>query len=453
MNLAFKNKSLVSALALGLLMAAPAAWAPQAIAQSAASVVNKPFVLALSTGFQRIVTLPAVPARVAIGDPTIASVSVLKPTGKGNAGAGVLVTGLKTGSTSLLIWDKGSSMARVITVSVTGKGAQTISDIKDLNLSTDNQVLKLSGSTPDVAAYEQARESLSKSSGKEGEGSDLIDTATLQVPGAVQVDVKVVEYSKTEMQKLGINLFRNLADVNVRGLNFPNNFDSASILQNAFTVTATNTRNDLNLVLNILQSDGYARILAEPSLVAQSGQEASFLAGGEVPIPVPAGNGSVGIQYKKFGIGLTFKPTILSNKTIALNVSPEVSDLDFTRGTSIQGIVVPAILTRRASTTVELGENQTFVIGGLVSRNIVANASKVPWLADIPILGAFFKNNNYNREDKELLIMVTPHFVKPRDSQAPKLPLPGENIGAHPRSVWGQLFLPSKSEPVPGFSN
>lgn len=443
MNLAFKNKSLVSALALGLLMAAPAAWAPQAMAQSSASVVNKPFVLALSTGFQRIVTLPAVPARVAIGDPTIASVSVLKPTGKGNAGAGVLVTGLKTGSTSLLIWDKGSSMARVITVSVTGKGAQTISDIKDLSLSTDNQVLKLSGSTPDVAAYEQARESLSKSSGKEGEGSDLIDTATLQVPGAVQVDVKVVEYSKTEMQKLGINLFRNSAG----------GFDGSNIIQNAFTITATSTRNDLNLVLNILQSDGYARILAEPSLVAQSGQEASFLAGGEVPIPVPAGNGSVGIQYKKFGIGLTFKPTILSNKTIALNVSPEVSDLDFTRGTSIQGIVVPAILTRRASTTVELGENQTFVIGGLVSRNIVANASKVPWLADIPILGAFFKNNSYNREDKELLIMVTPHFVKPRDSKAPKLPLPGENIGAHPRSVWGQLFLPSKSEPVPGFSN
>lgn len=443
MNLAFKNKSLISAFTLGLLLTAPAAWAPQAMAQSTTSAANKPFVLALSTGFQRIVTLPAVPARVAIGDPTIASVSVLKPTGKGNAGAGVLVTGLKTGSTSLLIWDKGSSMARVITVSVTGKGAQTISDIKDLSLSTDNQVLKLSGSTPDVAAYEQARESLSKSSGKEGEGSDLIDTATLQVPGAVQVDVKVVEYSKTEMQKLGINLFRNGAA----------GFDGSNIIQNAFTITATSTRNDLNLVLNILQSDGYARILAEPSLVAQSGQEASFLAGGEVPIPVPAGNGTVGIQYKKFGIGLTFKPTILSNQTIALNVSPEVSDLDFSRGTSIQGIVVPAILTRRASTTVELGENQTFVIGGLVSRNIVANASKVPWLADIPILGAFFKNNSYNREDKELLIMVTPHFVKPRDSKASKLPLPGENIGAHPRSVWGQLFLPSKNEPVPGFSN
>lgn len=445
MKLAFKNKSLVSALALGLLLSAPAAWAPQAIAQSSSNAASKPFVLSISTGFQRIVTLPAVPARVAIGDPSIASVSVLKPTGKGNAGAGVLVTGLKTGSTSLLIWDKGSSMARVITVSVTGKGAQTISDIKDLNLSTDNQVLKLSGSTPDVAAYEQARESLSKSSGKEGEGSDLIDTATLQVPGAVQVDVKVVEYSKTEMQKLGINLFRNGAA--------GTGFNGDNIIQNAFTITATSTRNDLNLVLNILQTDGYARILAEPSLVAQSGQEASFLAGGEVPIPVPAGNGTVGIQYKKFGIGLTFKPTILSNKTIALNVAPEVSDLDFTRGTSIQGIVVPAILTRRASTTVELGENQTFVIGGLVSRNIVANASKVPWLSEIPVLGAFFKNNNYNREDKELLIMVTPHFVKPRDSKAPKLPLPGENIGAHPRSVWGQLFLPSKNEPVPGFSN
>jgi len=204
--------------------------------------------------------------------------------------------------------------------------------------------------------------------------------------------------------------------------------------------------------LNILQADGYAKVLAEPSLIAQSGQDASFLAGGEIPIPVPSGNGTIGIEYKKFGVGLSFTPTILSNKTIALRVSPEVSDLDFSRGTSIQGVLVPAILTRRASTTVELGENQSFVIGGLISRNIIANANKVPWLADIPILGAFFKGNTYSREDKELLIIVTPRFVKPRAADAPALALPGQNVGMRPRSVWSQLFLPAVNEPVPGFT-
>jgi len=229
------------------------------------------------------------------------------------------------------------------------------------------------------------------------------------------------------------------------------NITNTSTVANAFNLAFSGVSDDITVAFDILQSNGYARILAEPSLIAQSGEEASFLAGGEIPIPVPSGNGTIAIQFKKFGVGLTFKPTILSSKTIALNVAPEVSDLDFSRGTSIQGILVPAITTRRASTTVELGENQSFVIGGLIQRNVIANANKVPWLAEVPILGAFFKNNSFSREDKELVIMVTPRFVKPRAANAPPLPLPGRNVGAKPQNVWGQLFLPSGSEPVPGF--
>ncbi|MFN4328699.1 MAG: type II and III secretion system protein family protein [Limnobacter sp.] len=408
-----------------------------------------PFVLTLSTGFQKVVTLPAVPARVSIGDPAIASVTVLNPTDKGRKSAGVLVTGLKTGSTSLLIWDKGATAARVINVSVTGKAAETISAIKDLKLDTQGQVLTLSGSTPDVRSYQQGRESLTRAT--QGQApAELIDQATLQTSGTVQVDVKVVEFTRSELQRLGLNLSGNF-----RGGEFiyqiANPLTSNSVA-NAFGLSLSNRAGDLTASLNILQADGYAKVLAEPSLIAQSGQEASFLAGGEIPIPVPSGNGTIGIQYKNFGIGLTFRPTILSNKTIALSVSPEVSDLDFSRGTSIQGILVPAILTRRANTTVELGENQSFVIGGLISRNIIANASRLPWLSELPILGAFFKGNTYSREDKELLIIVTPRFVKPRAADAPKLPLPGQNVGMRPRSVWSQLFLPSGSEPVPGFS-
>jgi len=410
-----------------------------------------PFVLTLSTGFQKVISLPGIPARVSIGDPTIASVTVLKPTDRGGKNAGVLVTGLKTGSTSLLIWDRGTSMARVITIAVTGKAAETISTLKDLSLETEGQVLKLSGSTPDVGTYQQARESLVKP-GPDGKPAELIDQATIQTSGTVQVDVKVVEFTRSELQRLGINLAGQFNGGEFSYAISNPVASSNSSVANAFGLTLGNLAGDLTANLNILQADGYAKVLAEPSLIAQSGQDASFLAGGEIPIPVPSGNGTIGIEYKKFGVGLSFTPTILSNKTIALRVSPEVSDLDFSRGTSIQGVLVPAILTRRASTTVELGENQSFVIGGLISRNIIANANRVPWLSEIPILGAFFKGNTYSREDKELLIIVTPRFVKPRAADAPALALPGQNVGMRPRSVWSQLFLPAAAEPVPGFT-
>ena len=447
-----KKMKIKSVLTVMLVLASAGFTAPQiAVGQTAPAPAAAPFVLTLSTGFQKIINLPGIPARVSIGDPTIASVTVLKPTDRGGKNAGVLVTGLKTGSTSLLIWDRGASMARVITIAVTGKAAETISTLKDLNLETEGQVLKLSGSTPDVGTYQQARESLVKP-GADGKPAELIDQATIQTSGTVQVDVKVVEFTRSELQRLGINL---AGEFNGGGFSYsianPVGSGSSSVA-NAFGLTLGNLAGDLTANLNILQADGYAKVLAEPSLIAQSGQDASFLAGGEIPIPVPSGNGTIGIEYKKFGVGLSFTPTILSNKTIALRVSPEVSDLDFSRGTSIQGVLVPAILTRRASTTVELGENQSFVIGGLISRNIIANASKVPWLSEIPILGAFFKGNSYSREDKELLIIVTPRFVKPRAADAPALALPGQNVGMRPRSVWGQLFLPSTNEPVPGFT-
>ena len=457
-------KSVVAAISL---MACAGLISPQiAVGQTPAAPSSAaPFVLTLSTGFQKVVSLPGIPARVSIGDPTIASVTVLKPTDRGGKNAGVLVTGLKTGSTSLLIWDRGASMARVITVSVTGKAAETISTLKDLNLETEGQVLKLSGSTPNVSTYQQARESLIKP-GSDGKPAELIDQATIQTSGTVQVDVKVVEFTRSELQRLGINL---TGQVNGGGFTYsiagPASVSGSGGVSNAFSLafngagcvgeavigalnpTPVGPRTcDLVSGLNILQADGYAKV------IAQSGQDASFLAGGEIPIPVPSGNGTIGIEYKKFGVGLSFTPTILSNKTIALKVSPEVSDLDFSRGTSIQGVLVPAILTRRASTTVELGENQSFVIGGLISRNIIANANRVPWLSEIPILGAFFKGNTYSREDKELLIIVTPRFVKPRAADAPALALPGQNVGMRPRSVWGQLFLPSAKEPVPGFT-
>ncbi|KAB0563814.1 type II and III secretion system protein family protein, partial [Brucella pituitosa] len=146
---------------------------------------------------------------------------------------------------------------------------------------------------------------------------------------------------------------------------------------------------------------------------------ANFLAGGEIPIPVPQALGTTTIEYKPFGIGLTVSPTILSENRIALKVAPEASDLDFSRGITLNGATVPAIITRRADTTVELGDGESFIIGGLVSRSTQSNLNKVPFLGDLPVIGTFFKQLNYNQDERELVIIVTPHLVRPMARNAP----------------------------------
>ena len=411
--------------------------------------------ISLSTGFQEIIDLPKLPTRVAIGDPDVAEVTVLKPNKKGE-NAGVLVVGKQAGSTSLLIWNDTSAPAKSYTIAVTGKTGPSTGDVKGLKLDTKGNISKLSGSVSNVAAYQQVRNGLSK--------TDLVDTTTITVPGTVQVDVRVVEFSRNELQRAGISFNKTNGKFNF-GVSNPATTasSSSSSVSQAFQLVAKrfdpldSTRTIMETTLSMLESDGYAKVLAEPTLVAQSGQSASFLAGGEVPIPVPSGSAgtssSFSILYKTFGIKLDFTPTILNDKTIALKVSPEVSDLDFSKGITVNGFQVPAITTRRADTTVELGEGESFVIGGLVSRNVIANVDKVPGLADLPILGAFFKSVSYSKQDKELVIIATPRFVKPRAKNAPALDLPGAGAGNIRSNIWGVLTLPQPTDTLPGFGN
>ncbi|MGE8321339.1 MAG: type II and III secretion system protein family protein, partial [Comamonas sp.] len=209
--------------------------------------------------------------------------------------------------------------------------------------------------------------------------------------------------------------------------------------------------------LGFLEGNGLARVLAKPTLVAHTGQTASFLAGGEIPVPVPSGNSNnISIQYKEFGVKLQLTPTILSDERVALKVAPEASDLDHSQGVTINGVSVPALRTRRADTMVELGDGESFIIGGLVSRSTLSSVNKVPLLGDLPILGAFFKNLNYSQEETELVIIVTPHLVQP-------LP-PGTNLEAmlpggrqerpNADQVWAPYIVgaPYANSAVPGFS-
>ncbi|MBP5095135.1 type II and III secretion system protein family protein, partial [Pseudomonas protegens] len=175
---------------------------------------------------------------------------------------------------------------------------------------------------------------------------------------------------------------------------------------------------------------------------ALSGQSASFLAGGEIPIPVPStGSNSVTIEYKEFGIRLTLTPTIVDRGRISLKVAPEVSELDYSNAVTIAGTQVPALTIRRTDTSISLADGESFVISGLISTNNSSQVNKFPGLGDIPVLGAFFRDTTINREERELLMVVTPHLVQPLAADA-KLPaLPGERLRNYDPNFYRMFFL------------
>lgn len=164
--------------------------------------------------------------------------------------------------------------------------------------------------------------------------------------------------------------------------------------------------------------------MAEPNLVTTSGQEASFLAGGEFPIPVPSGLGTVSIEYKKFGVGLSFTPTVLDQDKIAMRINPEVSELDFSSQTTVvvSGFIVPALRVRRTSTQVEMKDGQTLALAGLLADQHRNAIKKYPVLGDLPVLGTLFRSSEFQKSETELVILVTPHLVKPQKTGPQRLP-------------------------------
>jgi pilus assembly protein CpaC len=169
--------------------------------------------------------------------------------------------------------------------------------------------------------------------------------------------------------------------------------------------------------LDLLQNDGVITTLAEPNLTALSGETASFLAGGEFPIPVSQALGAVTVEYKQYGVGLAFTPVVLADGRISMRVRPEVSQLSDTGSVKLNGFTVPALTTRRAETTVELGSGQSFMIGGLLQNSNSNSVEKAPFLGDIPVLGALFRSTKFQRDETELVIIVTPYLVKPVSTQ------------------------------------
>ena len=255
----------------------------------------------------------------------------------------------------------------------------------------------------------------------------------LEVGGVHQVmlEVRVAEMSRELTRRLGIN-FSYLSSNNL-GLSLLNSL--TSLPADGFPSNPLGVSDSVNAIFNFMSNDtswtvfidalkenGLIKVLAEPTLITMSGQTANFLAGGEFPIPVPQEMGRTTIEYKEFGVGLTFTPTVLSSGKISMRVAPEVSDLDFTNAVVLSGYVVPGITTRRVSTMIEMADGQSFAIAGLLKENVREIVSKFPLLGDIPVLGALFRSSSFQKNETELIIIVTPHLVKPLDLAKQTLP-------------------------------
>jgi pilus assembly protein CpaC len=290
-------------------------------------------------------------------------------------------------------------------------------------------------------------------------GPDVINSVDVLQPQQVLLEVRFIEATRQASRELGVqwNVFgdnnRVLANVGNRLPPTQLPLTSASAVNVAGVLSGTapfgvlvgrmiSGGYQVDAIVNALEQKGLARSLAEPNLVALSGDTASFLAGGEYPVPVPSGLGTVSIEYKRYGVGLAFTPTVLSNGLINLRIEPEVSQLDTSRQVQVAGVSVPPLIVRRASTTVELRDGQSFVIGGLL-QSVGQNAlMQLPWVGDIPVLGALFRSAQYQKNETDLAIIVTPRLVRPlRPGDVARTPLdaslPANDI---------DLFLLGKTE-------
>jgi pilus assembly protein CpaC len=290
-----------------------------------------------------------------------------------------------------------------------------------------------------------------------GEGTQVISRLRSAVPLQVNLKVKIAEVNRSLLKQIGVNLFSSdptsgfkfgIGQGDGSASTGPGSspFSVGSLLTGGTSLGAAGKLFGLDLAgaIDLAEKDGLVSILAEPNLTALSGETASFLAGGEFPIPVSQSLNAVTIEYKQYGVGLAFTPVVLADGRISMRVRPEVSELSNEGAVKLNDFIVPALTTRRAETTVELGSGQSFMIAGLLRNSNTNDISKAPFLGDLPILGALFRSTNYRRSETELVIIVTPYLVRPVSNQ---MAVPTDGYRAPTdvqRVIEGQTFVGQK---------
>lgn len=421
---------------------------PQGIAPVPGATLTRPLVLEQGSG--RLVELPAPALTVLVADPRIARVQPASPTS-------LFIMGVNPGRTNLIATrEDGSLVAEFdITVAATGAGTpqaaplaaavpavsagQVQSMIRRMVRGGQNVrvtiagrggAIQLSGMVPSAVDAQRA-EAIAKSMG--GEAREVINELTLLSGIQVNLRVRVAEISRDVTRDLGFNWLGAFSNGNwqlglrtgsvvgtaIAGITGALTAGAGTGTGGTYGVRYTSSNGDINGLIDALAQDRLITVLAEPNLTAQSGEVASFLAGGEFPVPSAAANNSttISVEYKPYGVSLSFIPTVLSPERMNMRVRPEVSELSETGSISfpVAGSVVtiPGLTVRRAETTIELGSGQSFAIAGLLSRNASINNSGVTGLGDIPVLGALFRSDRFRRAETELVIIITPYLVRP----------------------------------------
>ncbi len=379
----------------------------------------------------RLLRLDEVPSTVFLANPDVADLQF-------RSTRLVYLFGKATGETSLFALDKRDRVLlnRKIIVGydldqIKAAIEQLIPD-SGIETSMVNNTLVLDGNVSSPAEAEQVRELAKTFTG----GGPLLNRIKVSMPNQVNLRVVIAEVSRSVGKEFGIDI-----DITSGKFNF-GTFVAPLFGDQTVVGGITNTigRSDISATLVAMESEGLLTVLAEPNLTTLSGETASFLAGGEFPFTAGVDdNGNPIIEFKEFGVSLSFTPTILDDSRISLKVRPEVSQIAETT-TSLD---VPTISTRRAETTVELGNGQSMTLAGLLQRDVNQDIAKVPGLGDIPILGALFRSSDYRRQETELLIVVTPYIVKPTDG---RIPLPTDGFqppNDYERIVWGAMYRDS----------
>jgi pilus assembly protein CpaC len=399
---------------------------------------SAPQKVTLMVGKSVIVESPAVIKKFALAAPEYADVTILSP-------RQIYLIGRVPGATNATIWGVDGKISAMLDIEImpdVSRLKEKIHDAlpneKDIKVTASHDAIVLSGTVTNTSNLSQVV-ALANAYAPQDKDKKAKVMNLLEVGGVHQVmlEVRVSEMSRTLLRRLGVNFAFVSDGGNTFGVSLLKSITAVSSVSPA-GLGPLGVGSSVNGILRFLgggatwttfidalKEEGMTKILAEPTLITMSGRTANFLAGGEYPIPVPqtsGGGSTITIEYKTFGVGLNFTPTVLSNNKISMEVRPEVSELDFTNAVAISGYVVPSVTTRRVATVIELADGQSFAIAGLLKEDLREVVSKFPVLGDIPILGVLFRSTSYQKNETELVIIVTPHLVKPVDMAKQTLP-------------------------------
>lgn len=406
------------ALALALLLSAPALAQPAQTTRA----------LALTVGHSEVITLPAAAASALVARPEVADVQM-------PARTRAFVFGKAPGRTAVVALAANGEVIANLVVEVLPDVArlrEELAVVPGARVGLSGTAIVLDGEVASPAAAERVAVLALAAAG--GKAEAVINRLSVAMPTQVNLRVRVAEVSRSLAREIGFNFDvfgrlggfqlglatgRSIVDAATRDIvRSPGGAASLALTRRTDTL-------DMNAVIDALEEDGLVTVLVEPNLTARSGETASFLSGGEFPIPISQSLGNVVIEFKRFGVSLDFTPTVLDSGRISLKVRPEVSELNEVASVQLGSIRVPGLSVRRAETTVELGSGQSFAIAGLVRANQTNIRRAVPLLGQIPVLGALFRSTRFQRQETELVIIVTPYLVTPTNPAALALPTDG----------------------------